>query len=381
MIPLRFSTMSSAIRVAIVFSLMASASLTANAQYQVSEPLEHPKQNRHIKVISPETGQQGHRLAYGEVVWQQPAPNQEPAPSKPKRAPIYDEKADAKVQIDAALAKAAKENRRVLIQWGANWCGWCHLLHEVSKKDRTISKELMYEYDVVLVDIGQFDKHMDLAEKYGAKLKDAGVPFLTILDAQGKVLGNHETGSLEWPKDSGKEAGHDPTKVVALLKQYEATPWKADEVYAAAVSKANSEKKKVFLHFGAPWCGWCHKLEDWMARPDVSAILVKDFVDCKIDIERMPGAKQIFENYKKGSEQAGIPWFVFIDPSQVKQGAGGAVITSDATVTEGVASGNIGFPAAPEEIAHFKAMVLKARAGMTDAEVEALAVSLVAKDK
>ncbi len=316
----------------------------------------------------------------GEPV--QPTPDA--PPTKPKRAPIYDEKADAKVQIESAIAKAAKENRRVLIQWGANWCGWCHLLHEVSKKDQAISKELMYEYDVVLVDIGQFDKHMDLAEKYGAKLKDAGVPFLTILDAQGKVLGNHETGNLEWPKDSGKEAGHDPAKVVALLKQYEATPWKADEVFASAVSKASSEHKKVFLHFGAPWCGWCHKLEDWMARPDVSAILAKDFIDCKIDVDRMPGGKQIFESYKKGSEQAGIPWFVFIDPGQVKQGqggAGGAIITSDASTKEGVASGNIGFPAAPEEIAHFKAMVLKARVGLSDGEIEALAATLAPRAK
>ncbi len=350
--------------------LLGLAALPASAQHDYPAPGQPAVPTKKVEPVPQITG--------GEPA--QPTPDAEPK-AKPKRAPIYDEKADAKAQIDAALAKASKENRRVLIQWGANWCGWCHLLHEVSKKDRTISKELMYEYDVVLIDIGQFDKHMDLAEKSGAKLKDAGVPFLTILDAQGKVLGNHETGNLEWPKESGKEQGHDPAKVVALLKQYEATPWKAEEVFASAVSKAASEHKRVFLHFGAPWCGWCHKLEDWMAKPEVASLLAKDFVDCKIDIDRMPGGKQIFENYKKGSEQAGIPWFAFIDPGQVKQSQGGAIITSDASVKDGAATGNVGFPAAPEEIAHFRAMLKKAQAGLTETEIEALVASLVPKGK
>ena len=44
---------------------------------------------------------------------------------KPAKKPLYDESADAKQQIAAALAKAKRENRRVLIQWGGNWCSWC----------------------------------------------------------------------------------------------------------------------------------------------------------------------------------------------------------------------------------------------------------------
>ena len=54
---------------------------------------------------------------------------QDPAPPKvdpartpaPKREPIFDEKADGGEQIAAALARAGKENRRVLVEWGANW--------------------------------------------------------------------------------------------------------------------------------------------------------------------------------------------------------------------------------------------------------------------
>ena len=50
---------------------------------------------------------------------------------------------------------------------------------------------------MVLVDIGRWDKNMDLASGYGADLKRHGVPFLTILDARGDVVANQETASLE----------------------------------------------------------------------------------------------------------------------------------------------------------------------------------------
>lgn len=55
---------------------------------------------------------------------------------------------------------------------------------------------MLYEYDVVLLDVGRFDKNLDLAAKYGADIK-SGVPYITILDSTGKLVVNQETGSLE----------------------------------------------------------------------------------------------------------------------------------------------------------------------------------------
>src|SRR5262249_51297263 len=51
--------------------------------------------------------------------------------------PIYDEKTDAQATIKDALASAKKENRRVLIQWGANWCPWCHRIHRAFETDKS----------------------------------------------------------------------------------------------------------------------------------------------------------------------------------------------------------------------------------------------------
>lgn len=294
------------------------------------------------------------------------APAAQPA-TKPAKPATYDEKADAKAQITSALAKAKKENRRVLVQWGANWCGWCHKLHGTFTGDAKTKRVLMYEYDLVLVDIGRFDKNMDLAASYGADLRASGVPFLTVLDAEGKAIANQETGVLELPASKEEPyPGHDAAKVVAFLEAHKAPYLEASAVLAAGMERAKKENKRVFLHFGAPWCGWCHRLEDWMARPEVAAILDKEFVDVKIDEDRMIGGKDV-EKAQRGDVKGGIPWFAFVDPA-----SGEKIATSDGP------KGNVGFPAQPEEIEHFMTM-LKACKKITAEDAATLKKTLESK--
>ncbi len=288
----------------------------------------------------------------------------EKARSKPERKPVYDEKADASQQISAALAKAKKENRRVLIQWGANWCGWCHLLHDCFLTNGEVRRKLMYEYDLVLVDVGHGDKNLELGEKYQADFAKQGLPFLTVLDGDGNVIANQETASLE-SKDKKVQA-HDPQAVLKFLTAHQAEPVPAAEILQAGIHEARDSKRLVFLHFGAPWCGWCHRLEDWMARPEVHEILDAAFVDVKIDTDRNPGGDALLEEYSKGNN-GGIPWFVFLDPS-----SGEIEIVADSTGPEG----NVGFPYSDEEIAWFGKMLNSAKSHLTVDASTALTESL-----
>jgi thiol:disulfide interchange protein len=291
----------------------------------------------------------------------QPAPASPQEPAK-KRPHIYDEQARAAEQIDAALARAAKENRRVLIQWGANWCGWCYLLHDTFSKDADVKKKLAYEYDLVLVDVGRFNKNTELAERYKADIR-SGIPYLTILDGSGQVLANQETGSLE-VKGEGAQ-GHDAPKVLEFLSKHQAPYAAAEALLTDALGKAKSQNKLVFLHFGAPWCGWCKRLEAWMAGPEVGPILAKDFIDLKIDEDRTTGGKELQSRFN--TTRGGIPWFVFLDAS------GNPVADSNGP------EGNIGFPAKEDEIAHFVGMLTKARRNLTDSDIQTLKASLEKK--
>lgn len=291
------------------------------------------------------------------------AEDPKPATKPAKAAPTYDEAAVGQDQIAVALARAKREDKRVLVQWGANWCGWCNLLAGTMKSDKDLARELLYEYEVVKIDVGRFDKHLDLVKKYGAKI-DTGIPYLTFLDADDKVLENHETGALE---DKATQR-HDPAKVLALLKKHETPRVEAAKLKEAAFARAKAEGKRVFVHFGAPWCGWCHKLEGWMARSEIAAVLEKDFVDLKIDTDRRVGGQAMLEALS-GTDRSGIPWFAFVDAD------GKVLATSDGP------GGNVGFPAAPEERAHFRTMLEKSAVKITAAEIEALMTTLVPPEK
>jgi thiol-disulfide isomerase/thioredoxin len=305
--------------------------------------------------------------AFGQVA-SVPATRAGDAPQVAPKAvegPIYDEKADAKADIAAALVRAAKENRRVLIQWGGNWCGWCRLLHKLFKENQAIAKVLLYEYDVVMVDIGNFDKNLDVAGKYEAYtegFKKAGVPYLTVLDARGNLIVNQDTSSLE----AGQ--GHDPKKVLDFLNKNKAAYLDASALLATALAEAKASGRRVFMHFGAPWCGWCKKLEAWMAQPEVAALLKKDYVDLKIDQDRMNGGLVMKRDYP-GAEKSGIPWFAALDPD-------GKVV---ATSTDSGA--NTGFPANAGEIAAFGGFLEKSAKHLTAAEIQALLASLTAANK
>ncbi len=299
----------------------------------------------------------------GRAVAAKPAPKPE--------VPVYDEAADAKKDVAAAVAKAKKENQRVLIQWGANWCGWCKWLAGTMKSDRDLSTKLRNEYQVVHVDVGHFDKNLDLAKELGAEFK--AIPYLTILDADGKALVQQNTEPFETKVDAKGEGknGHDAKKVVEFLTQHESTPLEAKAVLAAAMATAKQEQKRVFLHFGAPWCGWCHRLEDWMAKPEIAALLAKDFVDVKIDNDRMTGGQEMCDRHKAaaGETQKGIPWIAFLD-SEGK-------LLAHSTGPKG----NTGFPSEPYEVDHFVTMLNATKVHLTDADVAMLRASLMPPPK
>jgi hypothetical protein len=171
---------------------------------------------------------------------------QESAPKRPTK-PVYDEKADAKVDLAAATARAAADHKRVLVVFGGNWCGWCVKLHELCKNDAKVSRALLYEYEVVRVDVGRFEKNLDLVPGAAEGMKKSGLPYLAVLDDAAKVVALQDTGSFE----NGDL--HDPKKVLAFLDAQKAAPLDAEATLKAAAERAAREQKLVMVHLGAPW--------------------------------------------------------------------------------------------------------------------------------
>ncbi len=108
---------------------------------------------------------------------------------------IYTPNLDAHTEIKQALATAAKEHKHVILIFGANWCYDCHVL-ELAFHRPDLASVLEHNYVVVHVDVGEYDKNMDIAQQYQVPLKK-GVPALAVLDSSGKLLYSQQSGEFE----------------------------------------------------------------------------------------------------------------------------------------------------------------------------------------
>lgn len=108
---------------------------------------------------------------------------------------IYPDPSQAKADIATALKTAATSHKRVIIDFGGNWCGDCQVLdiYFHNQQNRAI---LESNYVLVHVNIGHMDANVDIAEKYGVPLAK-GVPALAVLSDTGKLLYSQKSGEFE----------------------------------------------------------------------------------------------------------------------------------------------------------------------------------------
>lgn len=93
----------------------------------------------------------------------------------------YDEKADASAALDRALVRAKTSGKRVLIDMGGNWCPDCRILATTMELPEV--KAFVDRYFVVVkVDVGRFDKNLQVPARYGVTERLAGVPAIMVVD-------------------------------------------------------------------------------------------------------------------------------------------------------------------------------------------------------
>lgn len=106
----------------------------------------------------------------------------------------YDESADAKADMQRAIEASAKTQRPVLVIFGANWCKDCRALDAALKAPANAGL-IGKEFVVVKVDVGNFDRHLDIAERYGNPIKK-GIPAAVVLSPKQELLYATRGGEL-----------------------------------------------------------------------------------------------------------------------------------------------------------------------------------------
>lgn len=136
--------------------------------------------------------QQGDSWRLVVVKHSQPAHLQQP-PSADKN--IYPDNVDARKEIKEAEEHAAKDHKRVILVFGANWCYDCHVLDLAFHRPDFAST--MAGYEVVHIDIGtDGKKNADLAKQFQVPL-DKGVPALAVIESDGKLVVSQKNGEFE----------------------------------------------------------------------------------------------------------------------------------------------------------------------------------------
>lgn len=116
---------------------------------------------------------------------------------------IFSATADAKADISRALARAKRQNKRVLLDFGANWCFDCHVL-DTAFESRDIAPQLKKNFVLVHVDVGQYDKNLDLAQQYQIPLNQ-GIPSLAVLSSGNKLLYSSQHKEFEKARSMSPE--------------------------------------------------------------------------------------------------------------------------------------------------------------------------------
>ncbi len=142
-------------------------------------------------------------------------PRRLPEPARPNTQ-LYPAPEEAPVEIAAALAAGAKDHKRVILVFGGNWCYDCHVL-DATFRSKQFAPLVNGNYHVVHVNVGDYDKNLDLAKKYEIPL-EKGVPSLAILDPSGKLVVSQKKGEFESTTRIG------PEDIVTFLKQWKPHP-------------------------------------------------------------------------------------------------------------------------------------------------------------
>jgi thiol:disulfide interchange protein len=87
---------------------------------------------------------------------------------------IYPAPEQASADIAAALKSAATSHKRVILDFGGNWCTDCHVL-DLYFHDAANRPLLTANYVLVHVNIGRMDANVDVAARYQIPLTK-GVP-------------------------------------------------------------------------------------------------------------------------------------------------------------------------------------------------------------
>ena len=123
----------------------------------------------------------------------------------------YDPSRAAAKDLADAEAEAQKTGKNVFVEFGGDWCVWCHIMDRTFTDNPDLLKLREDNYILVKINVSRENENKEVLQRFKGI---EGFPWIVILDADGKVLKSKDSAELE----SGK--GYDLKRFRSFLKKY-----------------------------------------------------------------------------------------------------------------------------------------------------------------
>ncbi len=154
--------------------------------------------------------------AFGRpVCGQDPAPSAahtvEQAPSSYYVVADYDTARNPAEDVRVAIDRAQAEHKRVLVEVGGQWCGWCKILDLFFKDTPEVRALLEQHFLIVKVNFSRENENAEFLSQFP---DIHGYPHIFVLETDGSFLHSQDTALLEEGRGYNQEA------VVSFLREW-----------------------------------------------------------------------------------------------------------------------------------------------------------------
>ena len=106
----------------------------------------------------------------------------------------FDPKRIAADDLQNAVSKAAKEDKRIVLDVGGEWCGWCIHMDKFIAANTNLKKLRDDNFVWVKINMSEENENKEFLSKYP---EITGYPHLFVLEKDGSLLKSKDTSELE----------------------------------------------------------------------------------------------------------------------------------------------------------------------------------------
>lgn len=108
----------------------------------------------------------------------------------------FDPKRDPNLDLIGVIAKAQKENKRIILDVGGEWCTWCIKMDLFLMRNPKLDDLRAKNYIWVKINMSEENENKEFLSKYP---EIAGYPHLFVLEKDGSLLKSQDTSEIEEP--------------------------------------------------------------------------------------------------------------------------------------------------------------------------------------